>query len=186
MTVLERAGYLGGAVATDELTLPGFRHDTFSSVYPAAAASPVFARWPLERHGLRWVHPRYCYAHPLPEGRAAVLARDIDETAASLDALSPGDGEAWRRFASPYVEHFDGWRETMLSGFPPLTGPLKLLAAVRLSGMLEWARLLLMPAHGARARAVPRRAARGRGCTARPSTATSRRTARAARSPPPT
>ena len=25
-------------------TLPGFRHDTFSSVYPAGAASPVFAR----------------------------------------------------------------------------------------------------------------------------------------------
>ena len=147
VTVLERAGYLGGAVATDELTLPGFRHDTFSAVYPAAVASPVFARWPLERHGLRWVHPRYCYAHPLPDGRAAVLARDIDETAASLDALSPGDGDAWRRFVSPYVEHFDGWRDTMLSGFPPLTGPLKLLAGVRVNGMLEWARLLLMPAH---------------------------------------
>jgi phytoene dehydrogenase-like protein len=147
VTVLERAGHLGGAVATDELTLPGFRHDTFSSVYPAAAASPVFARWPLERHGLRWVHPRYCYAHPLPDGRAAVLARDVDETAASLDALYPGDGQAWRRFVLPYVVHFDAWRKTMLSGFPPVTGPLKLFAALRLGGMLEWARLLLMPAH---------------------------------------
>jgi phytoene dehydrogenase-like protein len=146
VTVLERAGRLGGAVATEELTLPGFRHDTFSSVYPAAAASPVFARWPLERHGLRWIHPRYCYAHPLPDGRAAVLARDVDETAASLDALAPGDGDAWRRFVSPYVEHFDAWRATMLAGFPPLAGPLKLLAATRLHGMLEWARLLLMPA----------------------------------------
>ena len=136
----------GGAVATAELTLPGFRHDTFSSVYPAAAASPVFARWPLERHGLRWVHPRYCYAHPLPDGRAAILARDVNETAASLDALSPGDGDAWRRFVSPYIEHFDAWRATMLSGFPPLAGPLKLIAAARLNGILDWARLLLMPA----------------------------------------
>ena len=147
VTVLERAGHLGGAVATDELTLPGFRHDTFSAVYPAAAASPVFARWPLERHGLRWIHPRFCYAHPLPDGRAAVLARDVDETAASLDALCPGDGEAWRGFVRPYFEHFDAWRETMLSGFPPLKGPLKLFAALRLNGMLEWARLVLMPAH---------------------------------------
>jgi phytoene dehydrogenase-like protein len=146
VTVLERADRLGGAVATDELTLPGFRHDTFYAVYPAAAASPVFARWPLERHGLRWTHPRYCYAHPLPDGRAAVLARDVDETAASLDALHSGDGEAWRRFALPYVEHFDAWRETMLAGFPPVAGPLKLLAALRLSGTLDWARLLLMPA----------------------------------------
>jgi phytoene dehydrogenase-like protein len=148
VTVLERAGHLGGAVATDELTLPSFRHDTYSAVYPATAASPVFAPWRLERHGLRWVHPRYCYAHPLPDGRAAVLARDVDETAESLDALHPGDGDAWRRFVAPYVEHFDAWRETMLSGFPPLRGPLKLLRTTGLDGVLEWARLLLMPAHG--------------------------------------
>ena len=38
VTVLEAADHAGGAVATDELTLPGFRHDTFSAVYPAAAA----------------------------------------------------------------------------------------------------------------------------------------------------
>ena len=70
-------------------------------MYPAAAASPVFARWPLEGHGLRWIHPRHCYAHPLPEGRAAVLSRDLGETAASLDALHPGDGAAWTAFARP-------------------------------------------------------------------------------------
>ena len=68
VTVLEAADRAGGALATEELTLPGFRHDTFSAVYPAAAASPVFARWPLAEHGLRWVHPRYCLAHPLPGG----------------------------------------------------------------------------------------------------------------------
>jgi phytoene dehydrogenase-like protein len=146
VTVLERARHLGGAIATEEVTLPGFRHDTFSSVFPASAASPVFARWPLERHGLRWIHPRYCYAHPLPDGRAAVLARDVDETAASLDSLRPGDGDAWRRFVRPYVERFDAWRETMLSGFPPLKGALKLFGALGLNGMLEWVRLLLMPA----------------------------------------
>ena len=147
VTVLEVGDRIGGAVATEELTLPGFRHDTFSSVYPASAASPVFARWPLERHGLRWVHPRYCYAHPLPDGRAAALARDLDETAATLDRLHPGDGDAWRRFATPYVRHFDAWRDTMLAGFPPVPGALKLLAALRLRGTLDWARLLLMPAH---------------------------------------
>ena len=70
VTVLEAADRAGGAVATEELTLPGFHHDIFSAVYPATVASPVFARWPLERHGLRWTHPRYCYAHPLDDGRA--------------------------------------------------------------------------------------------------------------------
>ena len=146
VTVLEAADRPGGAVATEELTLPGFRHDVFSSVYPASAASPVFSRWPLERHGLRWVHPAACYAHPLPEGRAGVLFRDVDATAAGLDALAPGDGERWRAFATPYLRHFGALRATMLSGFPPLLGPARLLAALRLGGTLEFARLLLVPA----------------------------------------
>src|SRR4051812_17532417 len=146
--VLEAAERAGGAVATEELTLPGFRHDTFSSVYPAAAASPVFARMQLERHGLRWVHPRYCYAHPLPGGRAAVLARSLDETAANLDALHPGDGERWRAFAGPYVKRFGGVRRTMLSGFPPVRGPAQLLAQLGPRTLVDFVRLLLMPATG--------------------------------------
>ena len=144
--VLEAAAGAGGAVATEELTLPGFRHDVFSSVYPAGAASPVFEAMGLERHGLRWVHPRYCAAHPLPGGRAVVLAADLDETAAGLDALQPGDGARWRDFAAPYLESFGALRRTMLSGFPPVRGPVELLARLGPQGALEFARLLLMPA----------------------------------------
>src|SRR5579862_6243312 len=112
VTVLEAADAAGGAVRTEELTLPGFRHDTFSSVYPAGAASPVFARMPLERHGLRWVHPGACYAHPLPGGRAVALHRDLTATAASLDAECPGDGERWRTFAGPLLDSFAAIRAT--------------------------------------------------------------------------
>jgi phytoene dehydrogenase-like protein len=144
--VLEAAERPGGAVASEELTLPGFHHDTFSAVYPAAAASPVFARMPLERHGLRWVHPAACLAHPLPDGTAVALYRDVDRTAASLDAVHAGDGERWRAFAAPFVRHFDALRETMLAGFPPLRGPLRLTVGLGPRGMLGFARLLLMPA----------------------------------------
>src|ERR1700754_1925166 len=104
VTVLEAQDTPGGAVRTQELTLPGFHHDTFSSVYPAGAASPVFARMPLAEHGLEWVHPEACYATPLPNGEAALLYRSIERTAASLDALHDGDGQAWAAFATPYLE----------------------------------------------------------------------------------
>jgi phytoene dehydrogenase-like protein len=144
--VLEAAERPGGAVATEELTLPGFRHDTFSSVYPSGAASPVFARLPLERHGLRWVHPRACLAHPLPDGRAAALYRDLDRTVASLEDIHAGDGERWRAFASPFVEHFDALRHTMLGGFPPVRGTVRLAAGLGPRGILDFARLLLMSA----------------------------------------
>ena len=131
---------------SEELTLPGFVHDTFSAVHPAGAASPVFARMGLERHGLRWVHPQACYAHPLPDGRAGALYRDLDRTAASLDALAPGDGARWRAFAEPYVRNFDALRATLLGAFPPLPGALRLAGALRWRGTLQFARLGLMPA----------------------------------------
>ncbi|HEU4976731.1 MAG TPA: NAD(P)/FAD-dependent oxidoreductase [Baekduia sp.] len=146
VTVLEAADHPGGAVRTEELTLPGFHHDTYSAVYPAAAASPVFARFELERHGLRWIHPGACYAHVLDEGRAGALYRSLDETAAALEQLHPGDGEAWRRFAAPYLEHFGAVRDTMLAGFPPVGGPTRLVARLGLGGVLGFARLVLMPA----------------------------------------
>ena len=91
----------GGAVHTEELTLPGFRHDTWSSVYPAAAASPAFESFELERYGLEWVHPRYAMAHVLDDGRAAALARDVGETAATLDALHPATARRGPRSPRP-------------------------------------------------------------------------------------
>lgn len=141
VTVLEAADHYGGAVRTEALTLPGFLHDTFSAVYPAAAASPVFARMPLDRHGLRWSHPGNCYAHPLGGERAIALYRDLDRTAASLDANgAPGDGEGWRRFAEPLLADFDAIRAVMLGGFPPIGAGLRLLAALgpaRTAGFLR-------------------------------------------------
>jgi phytoene dehydrogenase-like protein len=125
--VLEGADRPGGAVRTEALTLPGFRHDTFSAVHPAAAASPVFARMPLHEHGLQWVHPAACSAHPLPDGPAAVLHRDVAATAASLNDRRRGDGDRWAAFVQPFLEAFEGVRATMLAGFPPVRGPLRLL-----------------------------------------------------------
>jgi phytoene dehydrogenase-like protein len=142
VTVLEAADRPGGAVRTEELTLPGFRHDTFSSVYPAAAASPVFARMPLERHGLRWVHPEACSAHPLPGGGAIALYRDVDATAASLDARHAGDGAAWRSFVAPLLDAFPAVRATMLGGFPPVGGPVKLLGGLGVPGTLRFAAIV--------------------------------------------
>ena len=144
--VLEAQPALGGAVQTAELTLPGFHHDVFSAVHPAAAASPVLAALPLSRHGLRWVQPQLAMAHPLPGGKAAVLARDLGRTVASLDALAAGDGQRWQALVQPYLDNFEAVRATMLAGFPPLGGPAKLALGLKVEGMVEFVRLLLMSA----------------------------------------
>jgi phytoene dehydrogenase-like protein len=144
--VVEAAPTLGGALATEELTLPGFRHDVFSAVHPAAVASPVLRDLELERHGLRWIHPELAMAHPLADGRAAVLSRDLARTVASLDALGAGDGARWRALVEPYLGAWGAVEAAMLAGFPPLAGLARLTAKLGPQGMLEFARLLLMPA----------------------------------------
>lgn len=146
VVVCEAEAQAGGAVKSQELVEAGFTSDTFSAVYPAAVASPVFAKMPLEDHGLSWVQPEAAMAHPMPDGRAGVLYRDLDRTADHLDDLHPGDGTAWREWAAPWLEAFPQLRDTMLGGFPPLAGGARLLAARGLDGILDFARLLLMPA----------------------------------------
>jgi phytoene dehydrogenase-like protein len=142
VTVLEAGDQPGGAVRTEELTLPGFHHDTFSSVYPAAVASPVFARMPLAEHGLEWVHPGACMAHPLPDGDAVVLYRDLEATGRTLDRRHAGDGERWIEFVNPYLTAFDAVRETMLAGFPPVRGALALLRSAGPRSAAGFTRLL--------------------------------------------
>ena len=51
----------------------------------------------LEEYGLRWCRAPLVLAHPAADGTCPVLSTDLDETAASLDACHPGDGDAWRR-----------------------------------------------------------------------------------------
>ncbi len=100
VTVFERNRELGGAAATAELTLPGFHHDVGSSAYPLGTASPFFNSLPLENYGLRWLQPEIPVAHPLDGGHAAVLYRDLAQTAAHF---SPHDAQAWHNLLASSV-----------------------------------------------------------------------------------
>jgi phytoene dehydrogenase-like protein len=110
VSVFEARETVGGGARTEELTLPGFRHDPCSAVHPMGAGSPAFNAMPLERYGLRWLHPELPMAHPFPDGRAAVLARSPGETAASL---GPRDAGTYRRLVAPYL----GRWETLAADF---------------------------------------------------------------------
>jgi phytoene dehydrogenase-like protein len=100
----------GGAVRTMELTLPGFHHDFGSAVYPLAAGSPFFASLPLVKHGLEWIHSPAVLAHPLDDGTAVMLERDLGETSASLGT----DGLAWDKLMHPFVERWDEFAPEIL------------------------------------------------------------------------
>jgi phytoene dehydrogenase-like protein len=114
--VLEAQSTPGGAARTLELTLPGFQHDFGSAVYPLGAGSPFFSSLPLSDHGLEWIHSPAALAHPLDDGAAVMLERELAETQSALAI----DGPAWGGLVRPFVEHWSNFA-------PEILGPLRVV-----------------------------------------------------------
>ncbi|WP_432084378.1 phytoene desaturase family protein [Streptomyces sp. WAC 04229] len=104
VAVFEAQGAVGGGARTEELTLPGFRHDPCSAAHPLGINSPAFRDLPLERYGLEWLHPDLPMAHPFLDGSAAVLSRSVGETAASFGARDAG---TYRRLVERFLPRWD-------------------------------------------------------------------------------
>ncbi|MFC4031348.1 phytoene desaturase family protein [Streptomyces polygonati] len=143
--VLEEQPEPGGGVRSDRGVDPDFVSDLFSSFYPLAAASPALNALRLEEEGLRWSRAPRALANPLPDGRCAVLAGDVAETAAGLDAFSPGDGAAWRELCGLWDEVGEDLLGCVFAPFPPVRSGLRLAARVRAAGGLRLARTMLLP-----------------------------------------
>src|SRR6266508_2479765 len=104
------------------VTLPGFHHEVCSAFHPLGVASPFLRSLPLADHGVEWVHPCVPLAHPLDDGRVAVLHRSVEETARALGQ----DGNAYRRLLGPGVSAGDGLVRELL-------GPLRDRKSTRLN-----------------------------------------------------
>ncbi|SFW84221.1 phytoene desaturase family protein [Amycolatopsis australiensis] len=144
--VLEATPVPGGAVRTAEVTEPGFHNDLFSAFYPMSAVSPVIRGLRLDEHGLRWRHAPDVLAHVLPDDRCAVLSRDVDRTAASVDEFAPGDGDAWRELFRQWREIREPLLDALFTPFPPVRPALKLLRRTGTADALRLARMLTLPA----------------------------------------
>jgi len=97
VVVLEEREVLGGNTVTEELTLPGFQHDSCSSAHVLIQSNPLIRDDEL---GLRGLGLEYVYTDPavvLPgaDGSTVVVHRDAERTAAEIATWSRPDGEAF-------------------------------------------------------------------------------------------
>jgi phytoene dehydrogenase-like protein len=86
--VLERNPVAGGAVVSEELTDPGFIHDTFSSWHPLFKLSAAYAELgeELRARGLEYCEtPDETTANVLEDGSATVAYRDAVKTIQGFD-----------------------------------------------------------------------------------------------------
>ncbi len=95
----------GGGARSLPLTLPGYLHDFGSAVHPMAAGSPFFNSLPLAEFGLEWVHGEAPLAHPLDDGTAVALERDLSEAERELGP----DGRKWASLVGPPAKHWSSF-----------------------------------------------------------------------------
>lgn len=102
--VLEARPVIGGDTATEELTIPGFLHDTCSTAHNLIQASPMFRNDELHlgEYGLEYIRPDPVVHVPFPDGSSITMWRDLEATVAELSRLSGADGAAYRRMMEDY------------------------------------------------------------------------------------
>ncbi|MRG93915.1 phytoene desaturase family protein [Polyangium spumosum] len=105
--VLEKNDRPGGFVRTEELTLPGFVHDTYATAHPLFVTGPAYAelRDELEARGLHYLNCDIPAGVSMPGGRSSVLFRDPAASVAELDRLAPGDGAAFMKLIEGFSAH---------------------------------------------------------------------------------
>ncbi|MDQ1695501.1 MAG: hypothetical protein QOJ03_854 [Frankiaceae bacterium] len=143
--VVEAADAPGGAVRSAEVTAPGFVNDLFSAFYPLAMASEPMMSLGLDDFGLRWAHAPLVVSHPTGDGRAAVLSRDLEVTAAALDAYAPGDGAAWQSMVDQFGRIAGPLVDALFRPFPPVAPAVRLLRALGTAEALRFARFATLP-----------------------------------------
>jgi phytoene dehydrogenase-like protein len=131
--VLEAEPTPGGAARTMELTLPGFWHDFGSAVHPLGVGSPFFSSLPLAEYGLEWIYSPAPLAHPLDDGTAVMLERDLRDTKTSLGI----DGKAWEKLMRPFVEHWSEFAPEVLRPMPSIPRHPLLMARFGMNALLS-------------------------------------------------
>ena len=89
----------GGDTMTEELTLPGFHHDSCSTAHTLIQSNPLIRdnELQLDSYGLRYLRPDPVVVMPFADGESISLYQDVEKTVTEIRRFSPDDGEAYRQ-----------------------------------------------------------------------------------------
>ena len=102
--VLEQRQIVGGGSISEEITLPGFLHNTHSAFHRFVPDLPWYKDLDLARFGLRYFQADVQNVLPTSDGRCICIHRDYETSVKKLERFAPQD-------AKTYAEVFPRWRE---------------------------------------------------------------------------
>jgi phytoene dehydrogenase-like protein len=102
VVVLEREAKIGGGLRTEEVTLPGFKHDLFATSIGHFLASPAFKEFAPDfaKTSLKILANPLPYATAYRGGEAAQVYCDSELTERNIAKFSKTDVENWRKLVA--------------------------------------------------------------------------------------
>jgi phytoene dehydrogenase-like protein len=102
--VLEVQPSVGGGVMTEEVTSPGFKHDTCSTAHSGIQENPLLRNDELKLgdYGLEYIDPDPIMHMPFADGSYVTQWHDVDRTCAEFGKFSKKDAAAYRRMMTEY------------------------------------------------------------------------------------
>jgi phytoene dehydrogenase-like protein len=119
--VLEARPLPGGNTVTEELTLPGFAHDSCSSAHVLIQSNPLLADDELglaSRWGLQYAHTDPAVVLPQADGDSLVIHRDLEATVDEIARWSAPDAAAFRALIEEWTGGLAAVHGRWSSGFP--------------------------------------------------------------------
>lgn len=138
--VLERSHRTGGACHTEEVTLPGFKHNVCSVVHTHIPLSPVYRDLELERHGVKYIYPAHLRGTLFPGDKCLVMYRDTEQMAAELAKFSARDAGTFRQLVADYGEFIDSTYLPLMYSppLPPSMQAAQLEQSEEGRSLLQW------------------------------------------------
>ncbi|MFC1824300.1 phytoene desaturase family protein [Thermodesulfobacteriota bacterium] len=108
--VLERRQEAGGGLATEEVTIGGFRHNTHAVYFMMVDYAPVYKDFDLENlYRCRHIYPSLQFHMPLSDGRSVCIYSEVEKTCESLAQFSKHDADAYRELFEKCDRYTDGF-----------------------------------------------------------------------------
>ena len=101
--ILEKRFEAGGGLATEQVTLPDYFHNTHAVYHMMVDYAPLYQDFRLEEeYGVRHIHPELQWAMPIKDGRCLCIYTDVEKTCASIAKFSQKDAASYRQMYRLY------------------------------------------------------------------------------------
>lgn len=105
--VLERHLEMGGGLATEEVTLGGYYHNTHCVYHMMVDYAPIYRDLELDKYGCHYLYPDPQVVMPFSDGTSLCLYSDVERSCASIARFSPKDAASYRESYHRFKAYMD-------------------------------------------------------------------------------